>query len=99
MSPLVIKICKLYPRFAGLSPVGLLSSLENPGKEVILHGDESSNLEDFSRGGNFKEGRQIITINEPVDFIERAVMIFLRAKPLRGPLEGAGPENRDCFGP
>ena len=42
---------------------------------------------------------RIITINEPVGFLTRAVMILLRgkditgAKTLRGQLEGAGPEN------
>ena len=40
-----------------------------------------------------------ITINDPVYFIVHAVMIFLRAEPLRGPLEGLGPAARACFGP
>ncbi len=26
-------------------------------------------------------------------------MILMRENPFRGPLEGVGPENRDCFGP
>jgi hypothetical protein len=38
------------------------------------------------------------TINAPVVYMARDVMILMRANPFRGPLEGAGPENRDFSG-
>ncbi len=41
----------------------------------------------------------IITINVPVVFMARYVMILRGATSLRGALEGVGPENRDFFGP
>jgi hypothetical protein len=31
--------------------------------------------------------------------MDRDVLILMRANPFRGPLEGAGPENRDLLGP
>jgi hypothetical protein len=40
-----------------------------------------------------------ITINVPVVFMGRDVMILMQANPFQGPLEGVGPENRDFFGP
>ncbi len=40
-----------------------------------------------------------ITINVPVVFMARYVMILRGATSLRGALEGVGPENRDFFGP
>ncbi len=39
-----------------------------------------------------------ITINVPVVFMARYVMVLRRATSLRGALEGVGPENRDFFG-
>ncbi len=41
----------------------------------------------------------IITINVPVVYIARDVMILMRENQFRGPLKGLGPENRDFFGP
>jgi hypothetical protein len=41
----------------------------------------------------------IITINVPVVFMARYVMILRGATSLRGALEGVSPENRDFFGP
>ncbi len=40
-----------------------------------------------------------ITINVPVVFMARYVMILRGATSLREALEGVGPENRDFFGP
>jgi hypothetical protein len=40
----------------------------------------------------------IITINVPVVYVARDVMILMRENPFRGPLEGVGPENRDFLG-
>ncbi len=40
-----------------------------------------------------------ITVNLPVVYMARDVMILMRENPFRGPLEGVGPENRDFFGP
>jgi hypothetical protein len=40
-----------------------------------------------------------ITINVPVVFMARYVMILRGATSLRGALEGVGPENRDFLGP
>ena len=39
-----------------------------------------------------------VTINEPVDYMARGVMILMRGKDIMRQLEGAGPENRDFFG-
>jgi hypothetical protein len=39
-----------------------------------------------------------LTINVPVVYMAWDVMILMRENPLRGPLEGVGPENRDFFG-
>jgi hypothetical protein len=39
----------------------------------------------------------IITINVPVVFMARYVMVLGRATSLRGALEGVGPENGDFF--
>jgi hypothetical protein len=39
-----------------------------------------------------------LTINVPVVFMARYVMILRGATSLRGALEGVGPENRDFFG-
>ena len=41
----------------------------------------------------------LLTINVPVVYMVRDVMILMRAVPYQGPLEGVGPENRDFFGP
>jgi hypothetical protein len=41
----------------------------------------------------------IITINVPVVFMARYVMVLRSTTSLRGALEGVGPENRDFFGP
>jgi hypothetical protein len=41
----------------------------------------------------------IITINVPVVFMARYVMVLRGATSLRGALEGVGPKNRDFFGP
>ncbi len=40
-----------------------------------------------------------ITINVPVVFMARYIMVLRGATSLRGALEGVGPENRDFFGP
>ncbi len=40
-----------------------------------------------------------LTINVPVVYMARDVIILMRANPFRGPLEGVGPENRDFLGP
>jgi hypothetical protein len=40
----------------------------------------------------------ILTINIPVVYMARYIMILMRANPLQGTLEGVGPENRDFFG-
>ncbi len=40
-----------------------------------------------------------MTINVPVVFMARYVMVLRGATSLRGALEGVGPENRDFFGP
>jgi hypothetical protein len=39
----------------------------------------------------------IVTINVPVVYMARDVMILMRENPLHGPSEGVGPENRDFF--
>jgi hypothetical protein len=43
--------------------------------------------------------KEILTINVPVVYMARDVMILWRANPFRGTLDGAGPENRDFFDP
>jgi hypothetical protein len=43
--------------------------------------------------------RAKITINVPVVFMARYVMVLRGATSLQGALEGVGPENRDFFGP
>ncbi len=40
-----------------------------------------------------------LTINVPVVYMVRDVMILMRANLFRGPSEGEGPENLDVFGP
>ncbi len=40
-----------------------------------------------------------VTINVPVDYMVRDIMILMRANTLQGPLEGVGSENQDFFGP
>ncbi len=40
----------------------------------------------------------ILTINVPVVYMARDVIILMRANLFRGPLEGVGLENRDFFG-
>jgi hypothetical protein len=40
-----------------------------------------------------------LTINVPVVYIARDIMILMRENPFRMPLEGVGPESRDFFGP
>ncbi len=39
-----------------------------------------------------------VTINEPVVYMARDVMILMVTNPFREPLEGVGPENGDFFG-
>ncbi len=41
----------------------------------------------------------IITINVPVVFMARYVMVLRSATLLQGALEGGDPENQDFFGP
>ncbi len=43
--------------------------------------------------------RSRITINLLVVYMARDLMIFMGENPLREPLEGVGPENREFFGP
>ncbi len=40
--------------------------------------------------------RYVLTINVPVVYMARYVMVLRHATSLRGALEGAGPENWDC---
>ncbi len=40
-----------------------------------------------------------ITINVPVVFMARYIMVLRGATSLPGALEGVGPENQDFFGP
>jgi hypothetical protein len=44
-------------------------------------------------------GKYILTVNVPVVFMARYVMVLRGATSLRGALEGVGAENRDIFGP
>ena len=37
----------------------------------------------------------LLTINVPLVYIEREIMVFLWENPLRGPLQGVCHENRD----
>jgi len=37
----------------------------------------------------------VVTINSPLLYIGRGIIILLREKPLRGPFQGVGHENRD----
>ncbi len=46
----------------------------------------------------FKKKKNL-TINIPVIFMARYVIVLWGATSLRGALEGVGPENRDFFGP
>ncbi len=39
-----------------------------------------------------------LTINVPVVYMARDVMILMGANPFQGSLEGVGPENQDFFG-
>ncbi len=41
----------------------------------------------------------LITVNVPVVFMARYVMVLRRATSLRGALERVDPENRDFLGP
>jgi hypothetical protein len=41
----------------------------------------------------------ILTINVPVVYMVRDVVILRRANPFRGRFEGVGPESRDICGP
>ncbi len=43
--------------------------------------------------------KYIITINVPVVYMARDIMISCGQHPLQWPLEGVGPENRDFLGP
>jgi hypothetical protein len=53
------------------------------------------------RGGQYRLRHPacLITINVPVVFMARYVMVLRVATSLLGVLEGVGPENRDFFGP
>jgi hypothetical protein len=54
--------------------------------------------EDFVEG-NVQIFSILITINVPVVFMARYVMVLRGATSLRGALEGMGPENRAISGP
>ncbi len=41
----------------------------------------------------------VITINVPVVYMTRDVIILMWVNPFQRPLEGVGPENLDFFGP
>ncbi len=41
----------------------------------------------------------LLTINVPVVYMVRGIIILMQENPFRGPLEGVGPENQDFFGP
>jgi hypothetical protein len=41
----------------------------------------------------------ILTINVPVFYMERGILIWMRGNTFRWPFEGVGPESRDFFGP
>ncbi len=43
--------------------------------------------------------RDLLTINVPVVFMARYLMVLRGATSLRGAFEGVGPENPDFFGP
>jgi hypothetical protein len=43
--------------------------------------------------------RFVLTINVPVVFMGRYVMVLRGATSLQGAMEGVGPENQDFFGP
>ncbi len=45
--------------------------------------------------------RLVITVNVPVVYMvwDVMILILMGENPFRWPLEGVGPENRDCFGP
>jgi hypothetical protein len=51
------------------------------------------------RVNTLQNSTSVITINVPVVFMARYVMVLRGATSLRGALEGVGPENRDFFGP
>ncbi len=51
------------------------------------------------RTGHPVDQLDLLTINVPVVFMARYVMVLRSATSLRGALEGVGPENRDFFGP
>ncbi len=48
---------------------------------------------------NIDKVRYLLTINVPVVFMARYVMVLRGAKSLRVTLKWVGPENRDFFGP
>ncbi len=52
----------------------------------------------MSGGRRGKDDRKL-TINVPVVYMARDVMILMGENPFLGPLEGVGPENRDFLGP
>jgi len=56
-------------------------------------------LADQLWGGGLEDAARLLTINVPVDFMARHVMVLRGATSLRGALEGVGPENQDFFGP
>jgi hypothetical protein len=60
--------------------------------------DEAAQSSKKISAGNVSRNA-IITMNIPVVFMARYVMVLRGATSLRGALEGVGPENRDFFGP
>ncbi len=67
----------------------------------VMHTSSSHNLTERSAKYHFSLRIKYFkfTINVPVVYMARDVMILMRENPFRGPLEGVGPENRDFFGP
>ncbi len=53
----------------------------------------------WPEGQENQGGVQDLTINVPVVFMARCIMVLRGATSLQGALEGVGPENRDFFGP
>jgi hypothetical protein len=58
----------------------------------------SANKYSYAHGAQINFG-YLKTINVPVFFMARYIMVLRGATSLLGALEGVGPENQDFFGP
>jgi hypothetical protein len=56
--------------------------------------DSSHSARSCSRTPEHDPGSTTVTINVPVVYMARDVIILMRANPFRGPLEGVGRENQ-----